>query len=246
MDPRIRERRVAVRRAAGRRRLRMVLVAVGSVLLIAFGYGVTRSPLLDVDTVKVRGAAKTAADDIVGAAGLDERRQMTDLSPGRIARRIEALPWVARATVERRWPGVVEITVTEREPVALVVAPTGEHFAFADATGRILGHAGRPGGDLPLIRGASEVPAPGYDVEGLAPGLAVLGLLDGRPEVAEVHVAGDAVDLVLPSGAVVVLGDATEARPKIVALRTLATRVDLDRIAGIDLRVPTAPALTPR
>lgn len=246
MDPRIRRRRAEVQRAAGRRRLRILAAAVATVGAALAAYGTTRSPLLDVDTVAVQGADHTSSEQVLRAAGMDRRTQMTDLDIDRTVARLEALPWVRTAAVRRDWPGTVEIAVVEREARAVVVAPSGEHFAFVDGDGRILGHAPAARGQLPLLVGVAEVPAPGRRLEGGGPALAVLEALGGQPPVAEVHVRDEIVDVVLASGTIVQFGRDTELGEKVVALRTLARRVDLSRVAAADLRVPTAPALTPR
>jgi len=247
MDPRIRQRRVDVQRAAGRRRLRM-LVGAAAVVASGFGvYGLTRSPLLDVEAVKVRGLHHTTAGQVVGAAGLDAPRQMSDVDVRAVGARVEALPWVRRATVRRDWPGAVEISVVEREAAAVVVAPSGQHFAYLDETGQVLGHAPGGGHDLAVIAGVAEVPAPGHHLDGAEVALAVLRAVDDHPSVAEVHLRGVFVDVVLAEGTVVVFGEQqTELRDKVVALRTIAGRVDLTEVAVIDLRVPSAPALTRR
>lgn len=246
MDPRIRQRRIDVRRAAGRRRRRVVVAGTTLLGALVLVYGVTRSPLLDVDAVKVRGLDRTPVDEAVVAAGLGGGQQMTDLDLARVRTRVEALPWVRAVEVRRDWPGTVTIAVTERRAVGLLVAPSGEHFAFIDADGRILGHAPPEAGDLALIVGAGEVPAPGLHIVGAAEALRLLAALDGRPAVAELHVRAPFVEAVLKGGAVVQFGHGDELEDKIVALRTLATRVDLSTVAVIDVRVPSAPALTRR
>ena len=60
IDPRIQARRIEVQRGVGRRRLQR-LVDVGLVLAVAAGFALAlRSPLLDVDAVRVAGAERTA------------------------------------------------------------------------------------------------------------------------------------------------------------------------------------------
>ena len=70
IDPRLEARRVEVARDNGRRRLRKVLIAL-TVLLVLLGLGaLTRSPLLDVDEVVVRGADQVPAATVRTAAGV--------------------------------------------------------------------------------------------------------------------------------------------------------------------------------
>ncbi|MCA1656298.1 MAG: FtsQ-type POTRA domain-containing protein, partial [Actinobacteria bacterium] len=105
IDPRIRQRRIAVRRDEGRRRLRLLVAAVATVTLAGAGVAATHSALLDVDHVVLTGAAHTSRGDVLAAAGFDHHRFMVDVDGAAIGRRVRALPWVGRAQVARRWPG---------------------------------------------------------------------------------------------------------------------------------------------
>src|SRR5690606_15497893 len=111
IDPRIRARRIAVQRDAGRRRLRRV-VDLGLVLAVAAGFLVAlRSPLLDVSAVRVSGAERTGVQAVLQAAGIAEGDQLVDVRPGRAADRVAALPWVGEVTVHRSLGGTVDISV---------------------------------------------------------------------------------------------------------------------------------------
>lgn len=134
IDPRIRARRIEVRRHAGRRRLRrfeLIGAALGVVLLAIL---VLHSPLLDVDRVEVVGAAQSGRALVVQTSGVRPGARMVGVPLGTVAKRIRTLPWVARVTVRRSWPGTVRIAITERVPVAAVPA-TGGGFVLVDAAG---------------------------------------------------------------------------------------------------------------
>ncbi len=116
VDPRIRARRVAVRRDAGRRRLRR-LRSSGSVLVVLVGFvGALRSPLLDVDAVRVAGTRRTAPQAVVTAAGIEPGEQLVDLDLGAAGARVAALPWVGEVHIHRALGGAVDIRVVERDP----------------------------------------------------------------------------------------------------------------------------------
>src|SRR5947209_207365 len=104
-----------------RRRILAVIIVVG-VGLLAAGWAATRSPLLAVSRVEVSGAIHTSVDQVAAVGRLRHRRPMTDVDEAAAARAIERLAWVHRATVHRRWPGRVDVTLVERVPVAS--APT--------------------------------------------------------------------------------------------------------------------------
>jgi cell division protein FtsQ len=247
MDPRIRERRVAVRRDEGRRRLRVLLALAAAVALAGAGYGVTRSPLLDVDHVRIRGTVNTTPEAIAAAGGLDAHPQLLDVDPTAAAERIERLPWVERATVVRHWPAAVEVTVLERTPL-VAMAAAGGGWASVDGTGRVLDHAEQPAPGLIRIESPAPAPVAGERVDpGVRGAVAVVealpASLSGRVTTVRVDPTG-ALDVVLDGGPLVQFGAATEVRAKLVALTTLLERTNLRGVRTIDVRVPTAPVLT--
>lgn len=245
MDPRIRERRVAVRRDEGRRRLRIV-VALGAVIaLIGAAYGATRSPLLDVDRVLVKGAASTPAEVISRAGGLAGRPQLADVEPTEVEAALERLPWVERASVVRHWPSTVEVAIVERIPIATLAAEGGG-WALVDRTGRVLAIEETGPAELAQVI-APAAPAPGRQVHPAAhDGLAVVEALPAAlsQSLETVTVAEDgSIQLGLKATPTVTFGPAEQVRPKLVALSTLLARVDLRGVKAIDVRVPTAPVL---
>jgi cell division protein FtsQ len=246
MDPRIRERRVAVARDAGRRRLRIVVIIGSAVSVLGAAYGITRTPVFDVDEVRVLGATQTPAPEIVRAGGLADHPQLADVEPTTVVARLERLPWVQDARVVRHWPGTVEVTLVERTPMATLPAGGGG-WALVDDSGRILGVTPEPAPGLVQI-GTTPAPAPGANVpaatlgglavlDALPPSLAdrVNGLTIAEDGVIDVHAVG------LP---IIHFGPPTSVRSKLVALTTLVARTNLKGVSAIDVRVPTAPVLT--
>jgi cell division septal protein FtsQ len=101
VDPRVRARWVAARRAEGRRRL-WIVVAVAGVLLLAGGaWLVASSPLLDVDRVVVKGTLHTTTEQVTRAAGVHTGDAMVWLDGGSAAERVDALPWIRHSRVDR-------------------------------------------------------------------------------------------------------------------------------------------------
>jgi cell division protein FtsQ len=250
IDPRIRQRRIQVTREEGRRRLRIVATSVAVAAVVAGSVGATRSPLLDVDRVEVVGARHTPQREVVAASGLADHPLMLDVDPAAVARAVESLPWVGRATAERRWPGTVRIEITERVPAAAVATGQGG-WARVDRTGRVLAlEPGRPA-DLPVIANLTAPGRPGQSLVRTAAGaLRVAASLppELRPRVAELLPRPDGdVDLGLrPPGGMVRLGPPRRLDAELAAAVAVLTRADVSRLAVVDVRVPTSPVLTRR
>jgi cell division protein FtsQ len=241
VDPRIRERRVAVTRAEGRRRFR-VLVALAALGAVAFAaWLVLQSPLLDVDTIVVRGAAQTPAAAVEEAADVHTGDALVFVDLGAAARRVERLPWVATASVERHLPGELSIRVTERVPAAWVRrAP--DRVAVLDGAGRVLADAPEAPAGLPELTGTGSIPAPG-GVVGPARVAGVIGLLvpELRADVVGVRAVGGTVVLLRREGPEVRLGAPVavgeKSRVALAVLRTLAAPFP----TYVDVSVPDAP-----
>lgn len=257
IDPRIRDRRIAVTRDQGRRRLRLLTGAVGLTGAVLLADLVLHSPLLGVSSFRVTGAVHEPAAAVVRAAAVPRHRPLFGLDTAAVAARVEALPWVAGAVVRKSWPSTLDIAVTERVAVAVVGRPG--RWAQVDRTGRILvldPSPAPPDGLVsvgpPVTPGAPGGQVPRADLAGLAvaaalpPGL--VGGSAGAPGSAAVQavtmVDGGQVDLALRGGAVAELGPPDDLGAKMAALATVLAQVDMSGVRVVDLRVPGRPALT--
>lgn len=264
MDPRIRQRRVKVRRDEGRRRLRLIVTALSILGAVGLGWLTTRSPILDVDRVEVVGARHTPAALVVRASGVRVGRPMTGVREGRAGRRVDALPWVQRASVRRSWPGTVVVTVRERRAVAAVRAATGG-WMLVDRAGRLLAAQALPERRLPAIEGIDPAAAPGATLPAKARDALRVAAAIPRREVARVPVVAlvdGEVELRLaalspkkpgaPSkapplsaaGPVVRFGAVERVEEKLLAVFTVLERVDLRGLVVLDVRVPSSPVIT--
>ena len=137
VDPRMRSRRISVRRDAGRRRLKRATLVLAVVAVVVLAFAATRTPLLDVDRVTVVGVDGPQAEAVRTAARIPSDEPLISLDTGAAADRVEALPWVASAEVGRSWPSTVRVTVTLRQVVAAVQV-TEDHLALVDADGWVV------------------------------------------------------------------------------------------------------------
>jgi cell division protein FtsQ len=243
VDPRMRSRRIDVRRNQGKRRLKRVTAALAGVAVVVAAVVATQTSLLDVDRVRIDGVGHTAAADVRRVAGISPGDTMVGVDVGRAADRVEDLPWVADARVARRWPGTVEIRVTEREPLALVGVAAGR-AALVDEDGRVLEVTRQPPGGLPEVTGVRGRIAEGDELgQDTRDALAILRAVRERLPGVVASVSSD-LDAALASGGEIRFGSADDLDDKIVAVETVLADVDTGCLELLDVRVPGSPALT--
>ena len=68
---------------------------------------------------RCRGSVRSAARQIFAAAGVTDHSSLLFLDVADARAKLEAIPWIAEATVRKLYPDRLQITVTEREPFAL-------------------------------------------------------------------------------------------------------------------------------
>jgi cell division protein FtsQ len=246
VEPRLRARRIAVARDAGRRRLhRLVILGVllAVVVLVAV---LARSPLVSVQTVNIDGATRTPGDAVTQAVGAVKGHPIYAVNTGAIQHRLEALPWVREARVERHWPRTLRITITERVAVAVAPAADGS-LRVLDAEGRVLDVAAAAPPGLVEVVGPTPPGAPGSSLDAAARGAlqvaaALPSTLMGKVVQAEWNDLGEV--RLAPRGRVLV-GPPTQITEKLLALDTLLSNVDPATIGEVDVRAPEAPTIRP-
>ena len=264
VDSRILARRQAVAEEETRRRIRRGLWLAGPVTVFALLLGTTRTPLLDVDHVRVAAATGDGSAELSAAeleavqtalAGVDvgpgEPLVDVDLHDGEEA--LEALPWVQDADVTRQWPGTLQVEVARRVPVGAVAIAGGA--ALVDRTGQVVAVVAPDGGPAAgLVTGLVEIEGPGSLVAGdqvdAAGLLAVAELVPDTlvPMVARIGEGeGRAVVLHLRDGGMVELGPplgSADVADKLHAAVTMLTQVDRTCLQVLDVSVPTVPTVT--
>jgi len=107
---------------------------------------------LAVADVKVEGREATDRDTILAALGAAPGAPILGVSPARAKERLEKLPWVRSAVVERRFPDTLYVRLVERKPLALW--QHGGKVDLLDRDGNVIpvGHLDRFA-KLPLVVG---------------------------------------------------------------------------------------------
>ncbi len=249
IDPRLRARRIAVLRDAGRRRLTAAIVVGAGVVALVLAWAVVlQSPWLSVSTFDVRGASYTPRTAITQAAASVRGDAMLTADLGQVRRQVEALPWVASVRVSRQWPRSVRIDVVERRPAAALFQTDGT-WRIVDLDSRVLAASpNQPAGLVPIVAGGAVV-APGATVEGWrAQAITIAGHLAPAlsSRLADVHLDPEGgVALSLKDGGVVWFGNADDLPAKQLEVLAVLTSLGTEPVGIIDARVSGAPVLRP-
>jgi cell division protein FtsQ len=139
IEPRLRERRAAVKRAIGRKRLRWLVLGTLVIVIVVGALALLGSGLfaIDADNVEVYGAVyadperiDAVVDDLVGTPTL-----RADTSGAEQA--LEAIPWVDEARVRVSFPNSATIEIREREAWTTYQGPD-QRYRVLDREGRVL------------------------------------------------------------------------------------------------------------
>lgn len=250
VDPRIAERRRQVAYDRRRRILRRLGPVAVVVLLAAGAYGLSQTAAMDVDQVVVDGSVRSDPVAVAAASGIRSGDPLLGLDAGAIESAVEALPWVADATLSRTWrSGTATLTIVERTPSAIVRTPEG--MMVVDPSGRVLefappGVALLHGGGLAVVEGLPAAPAgTTLGPEVAAPLAVVAALTPGvRSRVEVVRAVGEQVELQLQPDGTVELGRPVDLAEKVQTLQSVLAEVDLSCLAVVDVRVPDTGVLT--
>lgn len=200
---------------------------------------------LRVAQVQIEGRSITPEPRLNAAIGVREGDPMIGLSLEGVRSRVESLTWVQSATVERRLPGTVVVTLVERRPFA-IWQHDGKHDMI-DRDGQVVAPQD-PAKDaaafrvLPLVVGAG---APEHAAE-LLDQLASQPVLRAHV-VAAVRVGERRWNLRLSNGADVLLPEGHEAAAmeRLVAFQQAQELLDRP-LQVLDLRLPDRLVVRPQ
>jgi len=221
----------------------------GVPLLILCGlFALTRSSLLDVDSIDVRGATQTSRQAVLNAAEVQLGQPLTDVDLRGAADRVDDLPWVAEVDVERRWPGRIRVSVTERVAVASLMGEDGTWYLI-DAEGYALARAQRPAPSLVAVPSYGKPIVVGEMIE--RDGRSLVAVVSQLPppiqrDTRQITVSEEAgVELRIDRIRIWV-GSEDDLDDKMGALVATMDQVDMAGVCVIDVRVPAYPAVKRR
>jgi cell division protein FtsQ len=193
------------------------------------------------------GAKHVSVADVEAAAAI-EGENLLLVSADEVTARVERLPWVAAAKVDRRLPGTVRIKIDERA-AAIALDLSGRRWTL-DPRGHVLERGAES--RLPVVVGvpASE-PVAGERVtspEALAALTVWRSLRALRADVQVIFAPSiERISLSLTGGTTVRYGAAEAVRAKRAVLRVLLARLRGEGTVPeyVDVRVPANPAVGP-
>lgn len=104
-----------------------------------------------VKEIRVRGQVNTTEAEILELLRTDTGAVMFEVNAVLLEDRVVRHPWVEQVDVARLPSGVLDVQVTERTPVALLMAPDGRAAWWVDRHGWRLPITDRARYDVPLI-----------------------------------------------------------------------------------------------
>lgn len=248
IDPRIRARRISVRRAESRRRLLWVGVGAAVALVAIAAIAIVASPIFDVQVVNVQGATYTDADVLQAVIDDLEGEPVLLVDTQAAEDTLEAVPWVESARVQTDFPHTVFIDIRERRAVATFQGADGK-FRVIDQQGRVLDVIDNQPSDYTLIIGANPDSARGQFAGAVY--AAAAQLVVGLPE--EIRSITQTVGVDAATGTLTLaldgevegttvpvrLGDAKNLDEKLARL-LLQIRSGLDKVCGLDVSTSDA------
>ena len=140
-----------------------ILGCFAAIVLIAAGAYLERAPWFRVRDVSISVplGSPVTSDDVRRAAAIARGTNLWLLDTGAIVRRIEAIPYVDAATLDRTQvpQPAVALSITVRRPTACVRA--GDGVVTIDAGGRVLQDGCALRAAARIDAGSATVPAPG-------------------------------------------------------------------------------------
>ncbi len=218
-------RQIRARRHAESNRW-LLRVLIGFVVIAALGitgWFLANSSVFALRYVTVEGTSRLTPSEVLSAAAVRQGTSLVRLDPGAIARRVEHLTPVARASVTRRWPHGLVIRVTERRAAGVVVSANGAELL--DATGVAFASVSSAPSGLVAVDVSAPVPGPGEPAARTA--MQVLAELPARVRIHVKTVVARSVNAVsvrLSDGRTIIWGSAGDAATKAAVLRTLMHR----------------------
>lgn len=173
-----------------------------------------------VDQIKVVGNRETSEIDVLQALELDGWTSLVGFEVSAARERVEALPWIRKASLRKVYPNSLEVQIEERAAFA-VWQKDGDLTIIEPNGAPIVPYDGGRHASLPLVVGAGAA----RDAAAFVQQVSSIDGLGGRAR-GFVRVAERRWDVLLDNGVTIQL-------PERGGVEALAEAVDLDRQSGL-------------
>jgi cell division septal protein FtsQ len=227
------------------------LLAGCALVLVAGGfYGLAReTSMFAVDTIRVEGASPTLAADVRRELHRYDGQSLVGVDASAVEHRVDALPAVRSATVDRAFPHTLHIHVVPELPVA--VLRRGADSFLVSARGRVIApvprgaHRSLPRIWLPASTGIDLGSVLGGEDGGLAARSLAAFVGSGFPgRVTFVRALDGQITLGLRGGLEIRLGAPVDLRLKIAIAHAIVPSLAAPSANGptyLDIAVPERP-----
>lgn len=222
------------------RKLRRVLVAVLILSSMAVGgVALVRSPLFEVDGIRIVGTQLLTRETVIAQSGLRVGMNVLSVDTESVRRRLETLPLVRKATVERLYPSKVRIRLIERVAAATARTPGG--LWLIERSGLLIAPVSATPLGLSEVRVTATVGSPA-----MAEAMRLWSAMPdwARAKTTDIGASDPLLVTATIGGTRIIFGSADEVVPKMQAIVAIFERAKTDgrRVARIDVRAPRRPA----
>lgn len=229
---------------------RGVIGLLGITFLVECGAAVLTSPALCVRKVKIAGVSGLRAQEVqrtLSLARVPLQSNVVCFPTERLAHSLQSLPWVAQALVRRRLPDTLEVQLTPRIPIAILITSEGKWEVDAAGVPIRTAQSGGKGPQILLQTPAKIIPGTPIDIPGLA-GAVTIAVNNLGPEqlpITEIQVDQNAdLCLNMRDGVQIKLGPVDDLEDKLALVRRIyegAPGIG-EQVQVVDVRCPDAPA----
>ena len=238
-----RRREVRLQRVARIRRIAIVLLTL--VTLAYGGWAIAHSRLFALDGIEIKGASRVSRQEILAAGRLRIGMNLLSIDPRAIRIRLEELPAIDGARIERLYPSRLRIVIDERTPAGVVVL--AQTMWLFDARGVAIAETASVPRGLPEIRVSGEATIlAGQQLPeiGALDALAVWHSLPGsmKPKAGPIEMTAPDRFVMRIGDTRVILGAAEDLSMKFTALGQILAKASGRRVYRVDVSAPARPA----
>lgn len=231
--------------------IRLTIISLGVLALFSF----LRSPFFNISKIQINGTSFLSREEVILESSLKMGQNILEVSPSKVASLLMKNPRISSASVRRKLPSTILVTIQERRPLLMV--PHGGYYLEVASDGVVLGVSSTMKlATMPILAGVNvESARVGTKIE--FPGdEEALSLLDSltpsfRSRISQVCVTDKGgVEVILPEGVRAIFGfaPAPEMKRKAAIFEALLSKIHEEgrSVRLIDLRTTDRPVVRER